>query len=69
MRQRRFVLIAGLIVHVYAVIWVKGSLRAMTRATDFPPIPGVIARSSASVFEPVLGSVDCCRTKKPLHGL
>ncbi len=28
-----FVLIAGIIVHVYAVIWVKGSLRAMTRGT------------------------------------
>lgn len=28
-----FVLMAGFIVHVYAVIWVKGSLRAMTRGT------------------------------------
>jgi formate dehydrogenase subunit gamma len=28
-----FVLIAGLIVHVYAAIWVKGTLRAMTRGT------------------------------------
>jgi len=28
-----FVLIAGLIVHVYAVIWVKGTLRAMTQGT------------------------------------
>lgn len=28
-----FVLIAGFIVHVYAVIWVKGTLRAMTRGT------------------------------------
>jgi formate dehydrogenase subunit gamma len=28
-----FVLIAGIIVHVYAAIWVKGSVRAMTRGT------------------------------------
>lgn len=28
-----FALIAGFIVHVYAAIWVKGSLRAMTRGT------------------------------------
>jgi formate dehydrogenase subunit gamma len=28
-----FVLIMGIIVHVYAAIWVKGSVRAMTRGT------------------------------------
>ncbi len=28
-----FVLIAGVIVHIYAVIWVKGTLRGMTRGT------------------------------------
>lgn len=28
-----FVLIAGFLVHVYAAIWVKGSIRAMTRGT------------------------------------
>lgn len=28
-----FVLIAGIIVHIYAAIWVKGSVRAMTRGT------------------------------------
>ena len=28
-----FVLIAGIIVHIYAGIWVKGSVRAMTRGT------------------------------------
>ncbi|MHB8454560.1 MAG: formate dehydrogenase subunit gamma [Acidiferrobacterales bacterium] len=28
-----FVLIAGIIVHIYAAIWVKGSIRAMTRGT------------------------------------
>ena len=28
-----FVLIAGIIVHIYAVIWVKGTLRGMTRGT------------------------------------
>lgn len=28
-----FVLILGIIVHIYAVIWVPGSLRAMTRGT------------------------------------
>ena len=27
------VLVAGIIIHVYAVIWVKGTLRAMTRGT------------------------------------
>lgn len=31
-----FVLIAGIIVHVYAAIWVKGSIRAMTRGTVSP---------------------------------
>jgi len=28
-----FVLIMGIIVHIYAAIWVKGSIRAMTRGT------------------------------------
>ena len=28
-----FIIIAGIIVHIYAAIWVKGSLRAMTRGT------------------------------------
>jgi len=28
-----FVLILGIIVHIYAAIWVKGSIRAMTRGT------------------------------------
>jgi formate dehydrogenase subunit gamma len=28
-----FVLIAGIIVHIYAAIWVKGTLRGMTRGT------------------------------------
>jgi formate dehydrogenase subunit gamma len=28
-----FVLIAGIIVHIYAALWVKGSIRAMTRGT------------------------------------
>ncbi len=28
-----FVAIAGIIVHIYAAIWVKGSIRAMTRGT------------------------------------
>ena len=28
-----FVLIAGVIVHIYAAIWVKGTIRAMTRGT------------------------------------
>lgn len=28
-----FVLIAGIIVHIYAAIWVKGSIRSMTRGT------------------------------------
>ena len=28
-----FVLIAGIIVHIYAAFWVKGSVRAMTRGT------------------------------------
>ncbi|MHB8536010.1 MAG: formate dehydrogenase subunit gamma [Sulfuricaulis sp.] len=28
-----FVIIAGVIVHIYAAIWVKGSIRAMTRGT------------------------------------
>jgi formate dehydrogenase subunit gamma len=28
-----FVLILGIIVHVYAAIWIKGSIRAMTRGT------------------------------------
>lgn len=31
-----FVLICGIIVHVYAGIWVKGSVRAMTRGTVSP---------------------------------
>jgi len=28
-----FVLIVGIIVHIYAALWVKGSIRAMTRGT------------------------------------
>ncbi|MHB1174171.1 MAG: formate dehydrogenase subunit gamma [Sulfuriferula sp.] len=28
-----FIIIAGIIVHIYAAIWVKGSVRAMTRGT------------------------------------
>jgi formate dehydrogenase subunit gamma len=28
-----FVLIAGIMVHIYAAFWVKGSMRAMTRGT------------------------------------
>jgi len=28
-----FILIAGIIVHIYAAIWVKGTIRAMTRGT------------------------------------
>ena len=31
-----FVLICGIIVHIYAAIWVKGSVRAMTRGTVTP---------------------------------
>jgi formate dehydrogenase subunit gamma len=31
-----FVLICGIIVHVYAAIWVKGTVRAMTRGTVTP---------------------------------
>ncbi|RDK04032.1 formate dehydrogenase subunit gamma [Paraburkholderia lacunae] len=31
-----FVLIVGIIVHIYAAIWVKGSVRAMTRGTVSP---------------------------------
>jgi formate dehydrogenase subunit gamma len=31
-----FVLICALVVHIYAAIWVKGSLRAMTRGTVSP---------------------------------
>ncbi|MDD5329269.1 MAG: formate dehydrogenase subunit gamma [Sulfuricella sp.] len=32
-----FLLIAGLIVHIYAALWVKGSVRAMTRGTVSAP--------------------------------
>ena len=32
-RWRRVVLILAVIVHVYAAIWVKGTVRAMTRGT------------------------------------
>lgn len=31
-----FVLICGIIVHIYAAVWVKGSVRAMTRGTVTP---------------------------------
>jgi formate dehydrogenase subunit gamma len=31
-----FVLICGIIVHIYAAIWVKGSVDAMTRGTVTP---------------------------------
>jgi formate dehydrogenase subunit gamma len=31
-----FVLICAIIVHIYAAIWVKGSIRAMTRGTVSP---------------------------------
>ena len=31
-----FVIIAGIIVHIYAAIWVKGSVHAMTRGTVTP---------------------------------
>ena len=31
-----FVLISTIIVHIYAAIWVKGSIRAMTRGTVTP---------------------------------
>ena len=32
----RFVLICAIIVHIYAAIWIKGSIRAMTRGTVTP---------------------------------
>ena len=48
-----FLLILGVIVHIYAALWTKGSMRAMTRATSPPPgrrsiTPRGIERSAAA---------------------
>jgi formate dehydrogenase subunit gamma len=55
-----FVLISTIIVHVYAAIWIKGSIRAMTRGTV---TPGWVWKHHRAWFREIMGHAESSRPR------
>ncbi len=55
-----FVLISTIIVHVYAGIWIKGSIRAMTRGTV---TPGWVWKHHRGWFREIMGHAESSRPR------
>jgi formate dehydrogenase subunit gamma len=55
-----FVLISTIIVHIYAAIWIKGSIRAMTRGTV---TPGWVWKHHRAWFREIMGHAESSRPR------
>jgi formate dehydrogenase subunit gamma len=55
-----FVLITTIIVHIYAAIWIKGSIRAMTRGTV---TPGWVWKHHRAWFREIMGHAESSRPR------
>jgi formate dehydrogenase subunit gamma len=55
-----FVLITTILVHIYAAIWIKGSIRAMTRGTV---TPGWVWKHHRAWFREIMGHAESSRPR------